>query len=125
MVCRWRCRGSTDKQRRARRPLRLGLELLAVAQAHRALEPHGAKLAGVLHGAGADLLRAEHAQADHGSSPPDIGPDSEPPHLAPARGPPWWEDCDAQVGEGAAVEPDWDLAAQAAPDFEVGQRVNW
>ena len=47
------------------------------------------------------------------------------PRIAPARGPPWWEDCDAQVGEGAAVELDWDLAAQAAPDFEVGQRVNW
>ena len=54
-----------------------------------------------------------------------IGADSEPPHIAPARGPPWWEDCDAQVGEGAAVEPDWDLAAQAAPDFEVDQRVSW
>ena len=47
---------------------RLGLELLAVTQAHRALQPHGAKLAGVLHGAGADQLRAEHAQGDHGSS---------------------------------------------------------
>ena len=31
-------------------------------------------------------------------------PDSEPPHIAPARGPPLWEDCDAQVGEGAALE---------------------
>ena len=31
-------------------------------------------------------------------------PDSEPPHIAPARGPPLCEDCDAQVGEGAALE---------------------
>jgi hypothetical protein len=54
-----------------------------------------------------------------------IGVDSEPPHISPARGPPLWDDCDAQVGEGVAVEPDWDLAAQAAPDFEVEQRISW
>ena len=54
-----------------------------------------------------------------------VGPDSEPPHIAPAPGPPLWEDCDAQVGEGAALEPDWDLPAYATPDFEVDQRVNW
>lgn len=48
-----------------------------------------------------------------------IGVDSEPPHIAPARGPPLWEDCgDAQMGEGVEVEPDWDLAAQPAPDYE-------
>jgi hypothetical protein len=23
------------------------------------------------------------------------------------------------------AEPDWDLAAQAAPDYEVDQRINW
>ena len=44
-----------------------------------------------------------------------IGVESEPPHIAPARGPPLCEDCDAQVVEGVAVEPDWDLAAQPAP----------
>ena len=27
--------------------------------------------------------------------------------------------------EGVHIEPDWDLAAQPAPDFEVDQRVNW
>jgi len=27
--------------------------------------------------------------------------------------------------EGVAVEPDWDLAAQPAPDYEVDQRINW
>ena len=56
-----------------------------------------------------------------------IGVDSEPPHISPARGPPLWEDCDAHVhvGEGVEVEPDWDLAAQPAPDFEVDQRISW
>ncbi|HNV60297.1 MAG TPA: transposase [Rhodoferax sp.] len=54
-----------------------------------------------------------------------IGVESEPPHIAPARGPPLWDDCDAQVGEGADGEPDWDMAAQPAPDYEVDQSVNW
>lgn len=27
--------------------------------------------------------------------------------------------------EQAQIEPDWDLAAQPAPDFDVDQRVNW
>ena len=54
-----------------------------------------------------------------------IGVASEPPRISPARGPPRWEDGDAQMVEGVQVEPDWDLAAQPAPDFEVNQRVNW
>ena len=54
-----------------------------------------------------------------------IGVDSEPPHISPARGPPLWDDCDAQTVEGVHIEPDWDLAAQPAPDFEVDQRVSW
>jgi len=54
-----------------------------------------------------------------------IGVDSEPPRISPARGPPLWDDCDAQAGEEAQIEPDWDLAAQPAPDYEVDQRVNW
>ena len=54
-----------------------------------------------------------------------IGVDSEPPHIAPARGPPLWDDCDAQTDDGVHMEPDWDLAAQAAPDFEVDQRISW
>jgi hypothetical protein len=54
-----------------------------------------------------------------------IGVDSEPPHISPARGPPLWDDCDTHVGDGVAAEPDWDLAAQAAPDFEVDQRIKW
>ena len=55
-----------------------------------------------------------------------IGVDSEPPHIAPARGPPLWADCDAQTDDGAQIEPaDWGLAAQPAPDYEVDQRVSW
>jgi hypothetical protein len=55
-----------------------------------------------------------------------IGVDSERPHISPARGPPLWDDCEAQTDEGAQNEPaDWDLAAQPAPDFEVDQRINW
>ena len=54
-----------------------------------------------------------------------IGVASKPPHIAPARGLPLWEDFDAQVGEGSQIEPDWDIAAQPAPDFDVDQRVNW
>jgi hypothetical protein len=29
-----------------------------------------------------------------------IGVESEPPHISPARGPPLWDDCDAQVDDG-------------------------
>jgi len=54
-----------------------------------------------------------------------IGVDSQPPHISPARGPPLWDDCDAQSDDGVHIEPDWDLAAQAAPDYEVDQRINW
>jgi hypothetical protein len=54
-----------------------------------------------------------------------IGVQAEPPNIAPARGPPLWEDCGAPIGEGVEVEPDWDLAAPSAPDHEVDQRVNW
>jgi hypothetical protein len=49
-----------------------------------------------------------------------IGVDSEPPQISPARGPPLWDDCDAHVGEGIEVEPDWDLAAQPAPRLRSG-----
>ena len=55
-----------------------------------------------------------------------IGVDSQPPHISPARGPPLWDDYgDAQVDDGVQDEPDWDLAAQPTPDYEVDQRVNW
>ena len=46
-----------------------------------------------------------------------LGVQAEPPNIAPARGPPLWEDCDAQ--------PDWDMAKQPAPDYELDQRIHW
>ena len=55
-----------------------------------------------------------------------IGVDAQPPRITPARGPPLWDACDAQdMGEGVECEPDWDLAAQAAPDYQVDQRTGW
>jgi hypothetical protein len=51
-----------------------------------------------------------------------IGVHSESSNIAPSRGPPLWDACDAPVGQG---EPDRYLAAQPAPDFDVDQRVNW
>jgi hypothetical protein len=54
-----------------------------------------------------------------------IGVDSQPPHITPARGPPLWDECDALVGEETQIEPDWDMQAQPAPDYEVDQRINW
>ena len=56
-----------------------------------------------------------------------LGVDSESPRISPAREPPLWDDCsDAQMGDGAQIEPaDWGLAAQPTPDFEVDQRISW
>ena len=54
-----------------------------------------------------------------------IGVHAQAQRLSPARGPPLWDDCDAPVGEGVGVQPDWAMAAQAAPDYEVDQRTNW
>jgi hypothetical protein len=54
-----------------------------------------------------------------------IGVDAEPPRITPARGPPLWDGCEAQIGEGVDVASDWDDVAQVAPDFEADQRVSW
>lgn len=39
------------------------------------------------------------------------------------------EGCGAHSDEGSQVEPvwssDWGLAAQAAPEYEADQRINW
>jgi hypothetical protein len=32
-----------------------------------------------------------------------IGVDAEPPHISPARGPPMWDDCDAQMDDGVQI----------------------
>ena len=42
-----------------------------------------------------------------------IGVDAQAPPIAPARGPPLWDECDAQgadgAGQGAPIDPDWGL----------------
>ena len=53
-----------------------------------------------------------------------LGVESAPPHISPARGPPLWEGCDAQVDDGVQSEPDWDLAAQPAPGYCVDRQDN-
>jgi len=63
--------------------------------------------------------------ADIGHILEHIGVESEPPHISPARGPPLWDGCGAQTDDELQIEPDWDLAAQPAPDCEVDQRINW
>ena len=41
-----------------------------------------------------------------------IGVDPEAPRIAPARGPPLWDDCAAQeTGEGVNAMPDWEMTA--------------
>ena len=55
-----------------------------------------------------------------------IDVNAEPPHLSLARRPQLRDDCGcAQINHGAQIEPDWELAAQPAPDFDVGRQVNW
>ena len=44
---------------------------------------------------------------------------------APSYIPRKWDDCDAQMGEEVPIELDWDPAAQAAPNYDESQRVNW
>lgn len=62
--------------------------------------------------------------ADIGQILEHIGAETEPPRITPARGPPLWDGVDAQVGDGVDVAPDWDEAAQVAPDIDVDQRVS-
>ena len=58
-----------------------------------------------------------------------IGVDIQAPRIAPARGPPLWDDCDAQgadgARQGARIEPDWGETAQAEPDDALDQRTDW
>ncbi len=49
-----------------------------------------------------------------------IGEASQPPRIAPARGPPLWE-----AAEPAGNDPQWDAPTQPAPEFEFDQRIAW
>ena len=63
--------------------------------------------------------------ADIGHILEHIGVDSEPPQISPVRRPPLCDGCGAQTHDELQIEPDWDLPAQPAPDYEVDQRFNW
>ncbi len=47
-----------------------------------------------------------------------LGEPAEPPRLAPARGPPAWDDLLEPL-------PDWNALAQPPPEFEFDQRISW
>jgi hypothetical protein len=49
-----------------------------------------------------------------------IGESSQPPRIAPARGPPLWE-----AAEQADNDPLWDASTQPAPEIEFDQRIAW
>ena len=49
---------------------------------------------------------------------------AEPLRITPARGPPLWGACNAQMGDGLVVASDGVELAQPIPDFEVDQRVS-
>ena len=49
-------------------------------------------------------------RADIHKIPDHIGVEPEAPRIAPAGGPPLWDECGAQGGESVEAEPDWDLA---------------
>ena len=49
-----------------------------------------------------------------------IGEPTQPPHVAPARGPPLWEA--AAAAEQAKNDPQRDWSAHCAPEIEFDQR---
>ena len=52
-----------------------------------------------------------------------IGESTQPPRIAPARGPPPWEM--ATAAEQAENDQQWAQAAQPGPGVEFDQRVAW
>ncbi len=44
---------------------------------------------------------------------------AEPPRIAPARGPPAWDDPPVEA------VPDWDALAQPSPEYVFNQEVQW
>ena len=53
-----------------------------------------------------------------------IGAEAEPPRITPARGPPLWDGAHTQAGESVEPAPEGDQECQAAPDFEIHQRIS-
>ena len=48
-----------------------------------------------------------------------IGEPAEPPRIAPARGPPAWDDPPVEA------VPDWDALAQPQAEYVFDQQVQW
>ena len=93
------------------------------------MQRDGATLSMVLHiflRVIAQTLQANSPGAAHANKAAlHIGAETEPPQIAPARGPPLWDGCDVPMDDGVDVEPHWDDTAQPAPDFDIDQRINW
>jgi hypothetical protein len=51
-----------------------------------------------------------------------LGESTQPPRIAPARGPPLWE---AAMASEYVKDPEWDVSAQPAPEFEFDQSIAW
>ena len=58
--------------------------------------------------------------ADVGKILDHIGESTQPPRIAPARGPLLWE-----AMEQAGNDPQWDSSAQPAPETKFDQRIAW
>jgi len=52
-----------------------------------------------------------------------IGESTQPPRIAPARGPPLWEG--AAASEHSPNDPRWDSSAQPEAQIEFDQRITW
>ncbi|MDP2760384.1 MAG: hypothetical protein Q8O64_08295 [Sideroxyarcus sp.] len=52
-----------------------------------------------------------------------IGESTQPPSIAPARGPPLWEAAMAHLQAGN--DHQWDMSAQPVPEFEFDQHIVW
>ena len=53
-----------------------------------------------------------------------IGESTQPPRIAPARGPPLWEAA-AAAAEQAENDPQWGSAGHPAPEIGFDQRIAW
>jgi hypothetical protein len=54
-----------------------------------------------------------------------IGVDADPPRITRARGPPLWNEGDAQASDDIETEPDWEPSVQLEPDYQYDQRISW
>ena len=55
-----------------------------------------------------------------------IGVKPEAPRITLARGPLLWDGCGGkELRDGVEASPDWDMAAQPAPDYPDDQRTTW